>query len=70
MQHQARRCGLAGWVRNVPDGRVEFAAQGEAEAVQQLLDWARQGPPGARVEGLDLSEVDPAESPGDFEIRF
>jgi acylphosphatase len=69
MQQQARRCGVCGWVRNLPDGGVEFLAQGEPKAVQQLLDWARRGPPGANVDGLNVHEVDPADGLGDFQVR-
>lgn len=69
MQQQARRCGVAGWVRNLPDGAVEFHAQGDREAVRQLLDWARKGPPGASVDGFNASEVAPGSGLAEFEIR-
>ena len=46
------RMGLQGWVRNRSDGAVEGHLQGDDEAVQALLDWCREGPPGARVEQL------------------
>lgn len=69
MQQQARRAGVFGWVRNTPDGAVEFLAEGEPQAVRQLLDWARRGPPGARVDALDVREVDPRAEGGDFEVR-
>jgi len=70
MQHQARRCGVCGWVRNEHDGAVAFLVQGEPRAVQQMLDWARRGPPGAKVDGLNVHEVDPLEELQDFEVRF
>ncbi|MFN3586342.1 MAG: acylphosphatase [Moraxellaceae bacterium] len=50
---EAQRLGLAGWVRNLPDGRVELLAQGDAELLRQLRDWCRQGPSLARVDALD-----------------
>lgn len=70
MQHQARRCKVGGWVKNAPDGSVEFLAQGDARGVQQLLDWARRGPPGASVDGLNVSEVEADERFDDFQVRF
>ena len=70
MRHQARRCGVCGWVRNEPDGAVAFLVQGDPRAVQQMLDWARRGPPGAHVEGLNVHEVDPLGGLRDFEVRF
>jgi len=69
MQQQARRCGVAGWVRNLPDGAVEFHAQGERAAVRQLVDWARKGPPGASVDALNVSEVEPEPGLSAFEVR-
>lgn len=69
MQQQARACGVCGWVRNLPDGAVEFLAHGDDRAVQQLLDWARRGPPGASVDGLNVHETDADGDLGDFQVR-
>ena len=54
--YEARRLGLAGWVRNLPDGSVEVVARGEAAAVDALLAWLARGPRGARVTGVDVEE--------------
>ena len=70
MQAAARRCGAVGWVRNRPDGSVEFWAQGGADAVQQLVDWSRRGPPGASVDGFNARETEPKPGLTDFEVRF
>jgi acylphosphatase len=48
-QMQAQRLGVSGWARNLPDGRVEVLACGEAQAVDQLCVWLHQGPSLARV---------------------
>ena len=45
MRSEAERLGVAGWVRNAPDGSVEAVVQGPAEAVDALIEWARNGPP-------------------------
>ena len=45
----ARRLDLTGWVRNCPDGSVEVLAEGRRDMLEQLLDWCRRGPSGARV---------------------
>ncbi len=63
-QERAVGLGLKGWVRNMPDGRVEVLAQGPADRIQALIDWCYQGPPLARVERIDvdwqpLDEPDP-----------
>ncbi len=57
----ARRLGLLGWVRNLPDGRVEVFAQGDARDVERLVDWLWAGPPGASVLGVEShdSALDP-----------
>jgi acylphosphatase len=67
---QASQLGLTGWVRNLPDGRVEILAEGEEQSLRQLIAWCRQGPPRSRV---DLVEEFPEEYTGEydsFEITF
>ena len=54
MCREARRLRLAGWVRNCSDGSVEAVAVGDDQALQQLVDWAQRGPPGAQVDSLDV----------------
>jgi acylphosphatase len=61
VREAARRAGLAGWVRNHADGRVEIAASGSETAIAELVSAARTGPPGARVDRvaeLPLAELD------------
>lgn len=53
LRGEAEACGLAGWVRNRRDGTVEAVLQGDSAAVQAVLDWARRGPPAARVDRVD-----------------
>jgi len=56
-RQEARRLHLLGWVRNRPDGTVEVWAQGQANAVDSLIDWLWHGPPHARVSGVESDVV-------------
>ncbi len=69
MRAEARRRGVSGWVRNRRDGSVEALLQGEADAVRALVDWARQGPPGARVSQVRAAAADDAAPVQGFEMR-
>jgi acylphosphatase len=53
---QASRLQLDGWVKNLPDGRVEIVARGPQAAVADLVRWLWQGPPAARVEAVHVEE--------------
>lgn len=63
-QEQAERLGLRGYARNLPDGRVEVLACGDAAALEELKVWLWQGPPAARVDAVECSEVDETPPPG------
>lgn len=68
-RQRAEELGLAGWVKNVPDGRVEALFEGPSQWVEEMVRWCEQGPPHARVQSVD-SEYD--EAHGDlsgFEVR-
>lgn len=65
----ARTEGLAGWVRNLPDGTVECVARGNVEALDRLRIQLRQGPTGSRVVAVEESEIAGAATPEVFEIR-
>lgn len=67
-RRQAERRGLAGWVRNEPDGAVTALVAGPAEAVAALLALLRNGPPGASVSGLEAQDVAEPAGPG-FAVR-
>jgi len=65
---QAEALGVAGWVRNSPDGSVEAHLAGEEAAVKQLIERLRDGPPSAVVANIDAMEAAP-ESGDRFEVR-
>ncbi|KHO65621.1 acylphosphatase [Pseudomonas flexibilis] len=65
---QAATLGVHGWVRNLPDGRVEAWLEGEELAVRGLARWLEQGPPKAAVTGVQVQEQAP-QGYTDFEVR-
>jgi acylphosphatase len=64
---RARSLGLAGWVRNCPDGTVEAVFEGDSERVQSMVDWCGRGPSGASVDGVDVEWAEP-EGEGKFTV--
>jgi acylphosphatase len=64
---RARELGLAGWVRNALDGRVEAEFEGPTEGVELMLAWCREGPPRAHVERVEVREDAPTGEP-DFRV--
>ena len=72
VQSVASRESIAGWVRNLDDGRVETAAAGDADAIERFERALRQGPPGARVDRVDVDDTFPmaaADTLTGFHIR-
>jgi len=65
----AAREGVTGWVRNLPDGRVEAYVEGEAEAVTRVERAVRQGPSSARVASVEVETDEPSGTFRDFAIR-
>lgn len=65
----ADRLGLVGTVGNTHDGTVEAALQGDRAALDAALDALRTGPPGARVDGLDVRDLEPVEGERRLTVR-
>lgn len=65
----ARELGLTGYVRNLPDGRVEAVFEGEEEAVKRAIEWCRRGPPRARVDHVEVRREEARGDYQDFTIR-
>ena len=65
----ARRFGVTGWVRNLPDGRVELVVDGEKAPVAAMVAWCRKGPKEARITGFSDAPRGEACLYDQFEIR-
>jgi acylphosphatase len=52
----AQMIGVTGWVRNLPDGRVEAVFEGESHKVEKMIEWCREGSPLSRIEKLEIIE--------------
>jgi len=63
-----RELGLAGKVRNLPDGRVEVHAAGDPETLARFIGRLREGPPAARVTGIEEEELTPVPDWERFDI--
>ena len=48
------RLGITGWVKNRPDGNIEIVAEGEEDAIKEMVSWAHHGPSAARVDDVDV----------------
>ena len=65
---EATRLGIAGWVRNLDDGRVEAVYEGASEAVEEMLAWTNRGPERASVTGVEIHDEAPRGERG-FSVR-
>lgn len=68
-EREAIARGLTGWVRNLPDGRVEALAEGSRPALERYVDWCRQGPPAARVDDVKVEWLPATGEFDGFELR-
>ena len=66
---RAERLGLTGWVKNLPDGRVEALFEGPSEKVREMVRWCEQGPSQAEVEDVDTDFEAPEGDLTSFEVR-
>jgi len=70
MRRIAKRLGVVGWVRNLPDGSVEAVVEGERERVEEVIKWAHRGPELAVVERVDVEWEEPTGEFDDFSIIY
>ncbi len=70
IRQEAETRNVKGWVRNLPDGRVEAVFEGEEETVKALIEFCKHGPPGATVTNVDVKwEIFRGEF-ADFKIKY
>lgn len=70
MKEMANIFGVKGWVRNLPSGEVEAEIEGDNSAVDNLLEWCRQGPPAAAVDYIKIDWEEPKGNLKDFIIKY
>lgn len=68
VKRQAKKVGLFGWVRNIPDKRVEAVLQGEKEKIEQLIALCRKGPFLSEVENVEVVWEESTEEYKDFSV--
>lgn len=68
IRRRAQQLGVAGWVANRADGAVEAVFEGDQEAVERLVEFCREGPRGAQVERVQVTQEEP-EGLSDFKVR-
>jgi acylphosphatase len=66
--HQAKSLNISGWVKNLPDHRVEIMAEGDSEQLQHLVEWCKQGPRFAQVSDIEIKEQSATGEYTDFTI--
>ncbi|MGD2201659.1 MAG: acylphosphatase [Candidatus Bathyarchaeota archaeon] len=69
-RQEALRLGLTGWVKNLPDRRVEAVIEGEEDRVEEFIQWCRKGPPLAIVRDLKIEHQPATGSIDGFTIRY
>jgi acylphosphatase len=67
-REKAQQLGLSGWVKNLPDGRVEALFEGPSQKVREMVRWCEQGPPHAAVENVDVEFDTAGEDVSGFEV--
>ena len=67
-RRKATEAGVAGWIANRSDGKVEAVFEGPAEAVEELVEFCREGPTAATVEDVDVETEEPETLTG-FDVR-
>lgn len=67
---EAVKLGLAGWVKNRPDGSVEALIEGDETSVEKMLRWFHRGSPHSSVKKVDITEESPVGDSSGFEIHY
>lgn len=67
-RRKAEELGLSGWVKNLPDGKVEAVFEGPSDSVRKMVRWCEEGPQQASVENVDTDFENPGEDLQGFEV--
>jgi acylphosphatase len=67
-REKAQQLGLSGWVKNLPDGRVEALFEGPSQEVREMVRWCEQGPPHAAVDNVEVEFDTAREDASGFEV--
>lgn len=70
VQDAATELGVAGWVRNLPDGTVEVLAQADGDTLKEFIEYLHEGSLQAQVEGVAAEWRTPKREYDDFAIRY
>jgi acylphosphatase len=68
-RRKARELGLAGWIKNLPDGRVEAVFEGPSASVREMVEWCESGPSQADVEDVEVEFGEASSDLKGFEVR-
>lgn len=68
-REKARETGVSGWVKNRRDGSVEAVLEGPEDAVDEVIEWAHEGPSRARVDNIDVVDEDYKGEFSGFQVR-
>ncbi len=69
-EKEALKLNIKGWVKNNSDGSVTVVAEGDEEPLKTLIQWCKHGPPGARVDDIEVSWLDYRGEFETFQIRY
>lgn len=67
--HKAQELTIFGWIRNIPDGKVEIEAEGDPQNLETFVDWMKTGPARAVIGSVSVSEITPHRNFRDFIVR-
>jgi len=69
-KQKAEQLGIAGWVKNTDNGRVEALIEGDEKQIQDMIKWCHQGPPLSRVKKVEVKNIDSTNGFNGFEIKY
>ena len=69
-RYEAEKRGIKGWIRNLPDGKVEAVFEGEEKSVREIIEFCKRGPPGAKVTKVDVTWESYTGKIRHFETRY